>query len=59
MRKTSFLIRLVVFCCVAFDPSGGGAGVAIGVAIGLMIGAISAAFVGTNTKTTDANDENS
>ncbi len=37
MRQGQLLIRLVVFCCVALDPTGGGTGIALGVAIGLVI----------------------
>lgn len=39
MRQSQFLLRLVVFSCVAFDASGGG-GVALGVAIGFAICAV-------------------
>jgi len=37
MRLGQYLLRVVVFACVAFDPSGGGVGVALAVAIGFAI----------------------
>jgi hypothetical protein len=47
MLERHFLLRMVVFCCVALDTSG--VGVALGVAIGCAMGAVDA-IIGFSTR---------
>ena len=53
MRQTQIFIRIVVFCCVALDPSGGGAGIAYGVVIGLVIGVAVSGVYAKNAQVKD------
>ena len=52
MRPGQYLIRLVVFSCVALDPSSGGVGLALGVTIAVAI-AFAGAGINAIRKTKD------
>jgi len=40
MRNSQLIIRIVVFCCIAFNPSGDGSGLVFGILLGIALGSL-------------------